>query len=44
MEREGDRIARSRRSQPVQYKLAAATVSALAGAGGIARRIWPLAA
>jgi dihydroflavonol-4-reductase len=44
MEREGDRIARSRRSQPVQYKLAAATVGALAGAGGIARRIWPLAA
>jgi dihydroflavonol-4-reductase len=44
MEREGDRIARSRRSQPVQYKLAAATVGALVGAGGIARRIWPLAA
>jgi hypothetical protein len=44
MEREGERIRRSRRSQPVQYKLAAATLGALGNAGGVARRIWPLAA
>ena len=44
MNREGDRIARSRRSQPVQYKVAAATLAAITGAGGLARRIWPLAA
>jgi dihydroflavonol-4-reductase len=44
MERQGDRIQRSRRSQPVQYKVAAAALSALGNAGGVARRIWPLAA
>jgi dihydroflavonol-4-reductase len=44
MEREGDRIARSRRSQPMQYKVAAATVGAVSNAGGIARRLWPLTA
>src|SRR5690349_4501806 len=36
MERDGERIRRSRRSQPVQYKLAAATLGALANAGGLA--------
>jgi dihydroflavonol-4-reductase len=44
MDREGDRIQRSRRSQPVQYKVAAATLGALGNAGDIARRLWPLAA
>jgi len=44
LEREGERIMRSRRSQPVQYKIAAATLGALGNAGGVARRIWPLAA
>jgi dihydroflavonol-4-reductase len=44
MDREGDRIQRSRRSQPLQYKLAAATLGALGNAGGVARRLWPLAA
>jgi dihydroflavonol-4-reductase len=44
MERDGERIRRSRRSQPVQYKLAAATLGALGNAGGLARRLWPLAA
>lgn len=44
VEREGDRLARARRSQPLQYKLAAATLGALGDAAGLARRIWPLAA
>jgi dihydroflavonol-4-reductase len=44
LEREGDRIQRSRRSQPVQYKVAAAALTALGGAGSVARRIWPLTA
>jgi hypothetical protein len=42
MEREGDRLARSRRTQPAPYKLAAAALGALEGAGGLARRLWPL--
>jgi dihydroflavonol-4-reductase len=42
MARDGERIRRSRRSQPVQYKLAAATLGALGNAGGLARRLWPL--
>jgi dihydroflavonol-4-reductase len=41
-EREGDRIARARRSQPVQYKLAAGALSALGGAGQAMGRLWPL--
>jgi dihydroflavonol-4-reductase len=36
-EREGDRIKRSRRAQPLQYKVAGAAL-------GAARRLWPLAA
>jgi dihydroflavonol-4-reductase len=44
MEREGDRIRRARRSQPVQYKIAAAGLRALESGAGVAGRIWPLAA
>jgi dihydroflavonol-4-reductase len=44
MEREGDRIRRARRSQPVQYKLAAGALRALEGTAGVAGRLWPLAA
>jgi dihydroflavonol-4-reductase len=44
MERDGERIRRSRRSQPIQYKVAAATLGALGNAGGLARRVWPLTA
>ena len=44
MEREGERIRRSRRSQPVQYRLAAAGLRAVEGAAGVGRRLWPLAA
>jgi dihydroflavonol-4-reductase len=44
MEREGDRIKRARRSQPLQFKVAGAAVNALGGAAGATRRLWPLAA
>jgi dihydroflavonol-4-reductase len=44
MEREGDRIRRSRRSQPVQYRLAASGLRAVEGAAAVGRRLWPLAA
>jgi dihydroflavonol-4-reductase len=44
MEREGDRIRRSRRSQPVQYRLAAGGLRAVEGAAAVGRRLWPLAA
>jgi len=44
MERDGDRIRRSRRSQPVQYRLAAAGVRAVESAADVGRRLWPLAA
>jgi len=37
LEREGDRMARGRRSQPVQYKLAARTLSAIEGVVGLLR-------
>jgi dihydroflavonol-4-reductase len=39
LEREGDRIARSRRSQPLQYKLAARAVEGAEGAAGLAARL-----
>jgi dihydroflavonol-4-reductase len=39
MEREGDRLARARRSQPFQYKLAARAVSTLEGAAGFVGRL-----
>ena len=39
MEREGDRLARARRSQPFQYKLAARGVSTLEGAAGFLGRL-----
>ena len=44
LDREGDRLARAPRSQPVQYKVAAATLGALENAAGVAGRLWPLAA
>ena len=43
-EREGDRITRARRSQPVQYRVAAAALGTIAGASRAAGRLWPLAA
>jgi dihydroflavonol-4-reductase len=43
-EREGDRIAATRHSQPVQYKVAAGALSALGGASQAIGRLWPLAA
>jgi dihydroflavonol-4-reductase len=42
LERDADRLARSRRTQPVRWKLAAAALGAVEGAGGAARRLWPL--
>jgi dihydroflavonol-4-reductase len=42
LEREGDRLARSRRTQPVGWKAAAAALGAVEGAGGALRRLWPL--
>ena len=42
LEREADRLARSRRTQPVQWKMLAAGLGAAAGAGGAMRRLWPL--
>ena len=46
-EREHDRLARARRTQPLQLKAAAAALGAVEGvAGGVsgaARRLWPLA-
>jgi dihydroflavonol-4-reductase len=41
---EGDRLARSRHSQPVQWKAAAAALRAAEGVVGAAGRLWPLAA
>ena len=41
-EREGDRMALARHSQPVQYKLAAAALGALGSASHAAGRLWPL--
>jgi dihydroflavonol-4-reductase len=42
LEREADRLARSRRTQPVSWKVAAAALGAVEGAGGAVRRLWPL--
>jgi dihydroflavonol-4-reductase len=39
VERDGDRLARSRRSQPLQYKLAARAVEGAQGAAGAAARL-----
>jgi hypothetical protein len=44
LERDEARFQMARRSQPVSYKLAAAALSGLDGAAGLARRLWPLAA
>ena len=44
LEREADRLARSRRTQPVQWKLAAGAVRAVEGAAGAVGRLWPLEA
>jgi dihydroflavonol-4-reductase len=42
LEREADRLARSRRTQPVQWKVLAAGLGAAAGTGSAMRRLWPL--
>src|SRR3954471_2130977 len=42
-EREGDRIMRARRSQPLRLKAAATALSAFGGAAQATRRLWPLA-
>jgi dihydroflavonol-4-reductase len=44
LEHEGDRLARARRSQPVQWKAAAAALRAAEELAGAAGRLWPLAA
>jgi len=44
LDREGDRLARARRSQPVQWKAAAAAMRAVEDLAGAAGRLWPLAA
>ena len=41
LEREADRLARSRRTQPVQWKLMAAGLGAVEGTGGAMRRLLP---
>jgi dihydroflavonol-4-reductase len=41
LEREADRLARSRRTQPVQWKMLAAALGAAEGAGGAVRRLLP---
>ena len=41
LEREADRLARSRRTQPVQWKLLAAALGAVEGTGGAMRRLLP---
>jgi dihydroflavonol-4-reductase len=43
-EREGSRLARVRRSQPIGYKAAATALSTVEGAARFAGRLWPLAA
>jgi dihydroflavonol-4-reductase len=40
LEREHDRIARTRRSQQVQYRVAGAALSVLDDVGGLAARVW----
>jgi dihydroflavonol-4-reductase len=41
LEREADRLARSRRTQPVQWKLLAVALAAAEGTGGAMRRLLP---
>jgi dihydroflavonol-4-reductase len=41
LEREGDRVARGRRSQPFQYKVAARALSTIEGAAGALGRLRP---
>jgi dihydroflavonol-4-reductase len=41
LEREADRLARSRRTQPVQWKMLAAALGAMEGTGGAMRRLLP---
>ena len=41
LEREADRLARSRRTQPVQWKVLAAALGAVEGTGGAMRRLLP---
>jgi dihydroflavonol-4-reductase len=41
LEREGDRMTRGRRSQPLQYKVAARALSTLEGAAGLVGRLRP---
>jgi dihydroflavonol-4-reductase len=43
-EREGDRLVRARRTQPLGFKAAAAALGAFEGAANVTRRLWPLAA
>jgi dihydroflavonol-4-reductase len=42
LEQEADRLARTRRSQPVQWKAAAGALRAMEGLVGAAGRLWPL--
>jgi dihydroflavonol-4-reductase len=42
LEREADRLARSRRTQPVQWKVLAAGLGAASGPVNAMRRLWPL--
>jgi dihydroflavonol-4-reductase len=42
LERDADRLVRSRRVQPVGLKAAAAALAAVEGAGGALRRLWPV--
>ena len=44
LEREGDRLAAGRRSQPVQYRLASTALGALGDVSRFAGRFWPLGA
>jgi dihydroflavonol-4-reductase len=44
LDNEGDRLARTRRSQPMGWKAAAAALRAAEGVAGAAGRLWPLAA
>jgi dihydroflavonol-4-reductase len=43
-DREGDRLARQRQSQPLQYKVAATALGAIGDAARVAGRFWPLGA
>ena len=42
LEHEADRLARSRRTQPVQWKVAAGALRAVQGLADAASRLWPL--